>query len=178
MASPNLDQIESLTGSRDIFAGCTALHERGLQNVVAHAGAEGAFISDGKDIDHVPPESAGPIIDVTGAGDAAVAGLVFGLLQGKRPDVGSGLWTNPRGPRHRQPAIHSGVIMQVQCSKPVAAALKAGKPVVALESTIIAHGMPFPQNLEMAREVERVITEYGATPATIAIVDGDIVRGP
>jgi pseudouridylate synthase len=55
--------------------------------------------------------------------------------------------------------------------------LKARRPVVALESTIIAHGMPFPQNLEMAREVERVITENGATPATIAIVDGELRAG-
>jgi pseudouridylate synthase len=67
--------------------------------------------------------------------------------------------------------------MTVICTPPVELALKAGKPVVALESTIIAHGMPFPQNLEMAREVERVITERGATPATIAIVDGELRAG-
>ncbi len=67
--------------------------------------------------------------------------------------------------------------MQVKLSAPVEAALKAGKAVVALESTIIAHGMPFPQNLEMAREVERVITQYGAVPATIAIIDGELCAG-
>jgi pseudouridylate synthase len=67
--------------------------------------------------------------------------------------------------------------MKVQFSKPVAEALQAGKPVVALESTIIAHGMPYPQNLEMARDVERVILERGATPATIAIVDGQLCAG-
>ncbi len=67
--------------------------------------------------------------------------------------------------------------MTVKCSSPVAAALKAGKPVVALESTIIAHGMPYPQNLAMAQEVERVITQGGATPATIAIVDGELCAG-
>ncbi len=82
MASPNLDQIENLTGSRDIVEGCNALHKLGLQHVVAHAGPEGAFVSNGDDIDHAPAQSAGPIIDVTGAGDAAVAGLVFALLQG------------------------------------------------------------------------------------------------
>jgi pseudouridine kinase len=82
MASPNLDQIESLTGSRDIFEGCAKLHKMGLSHVVAHAGSEGAFISNGDDIEHVPTQPAGSIIDVTGAGDAAVAGLVFGLLQG------------------------------------------------------------------------------------------------
>jgi pseudouridine-5'-phosphate glycosidase len=67
--------------------------------------------------------------------------------------------------------------MKVKSSKPVAAALKAGKPVVALESTIIAHGMPFPQNLEMAREVENTIRANGAVPATIAIVDGVLRAG-
>ena len=82
MASPNLDQIESLTSSRDIFEGSKILHKLGLQHIVAHAGAEGAFMSNGDDIDHVPIQPAGPIIDVTGAGDAAVAGLIFALLNG------------------------------------------------------------------------------------------------
>lgn len=54
----------------------------------------------------------------------------------------------------------------------VEAALAAGQPVVALESTIITHGMPYPQNLEMARNVEAVIRRNGAVPATIAIMDG------
>ena len=57
-------------------------------------------------------------------------------------------------------------------SPEVADALAAGRPVVALESTIITHGMPFPQNLEMARNVEAVIRGRGAVPATIAIMDG------
>jgi pseudouridine kinase len=81
MASPNLDQVEGLTGTRDIAQGCAALHRMGLQNVVVHVGAEGAFVSDGKGIEHVQPQAAGAIVDVTGAGDAAVAGLVFGLSQ-------------------------------------------------------------------------------------------------
>lgn len=57
-------------------------------------------------------------------------------------------------------------------SPEVKKALAAGKPVVALESTIITHGMPFPQNLEMANNVEAVVRKHGATPATIAIMDG------
>ena len=51
------------------------------------------------------------------------------------------------------------------------------KPVVALESTIIAHGMPFPQNLKMAQEVEHIIRDYGAIPATIAVIDGELRAG-
>jgi pseudouridylate synthase len=59
----------------------------------------------------------------------------------------------------------------------VKSAVDRGKPVVALESTIIAHGMPYPHNLEMAQNVERVIVETGATPATIAIINGDLCVG-
>ncbi len=62
-------------------------------------------------------------------------------------------------------------------SDEVRAALDKGAPVVALESTIITHGMPFPQNLEMARKVEAVIRENGATPATIAVLKGEIHVG-
>ena len=57
-------------------------------------------------------------------------------------------------------------------SSEVAAAQAAGRAVVALESTIITHGMPYPQNLEMARGVEQLIREAGAVPATIAVIDG------
>jgi pseudouridine-5'-phosphate glycosidase len=54
----------------------------------------------------------------------------------------------------------------------VATALREGRPVVALESTIISHGMPYPRNVEMAIEVEQIIRDGGATPATIAVLDG------
>jgi pseudouridine-5'-phosphate glycosidase len=54
----------------------------------------------------------------------------------------------------------------------VAAALREGRPVVALESTIIAHGMAYPQNLETAREVEAILRAGGAVPATIAVIGG------
>ena len=62
-------------------------------------------------------------------------------------------------------------------STEVLAAQAAGKPVVSLESTIISHGMPYPQNVEMAREVEQIIRDAGAVPATIAIIDGKICIG-
>jgi pseudouridine-5'-phosphate glycosidase len=62
-------------------------------------------------------------------------------------------------------------------SPEVAAARSAGKPIVALESTIISHGMPYPQNMTMAHEVEQVIRDAGAVPATIAIIDGKICIG-
>lgn len=56
-------------------------------------------------------------------------------------------------------------------------AMAKGQPVVALESTIISHGMPYPQNLETATEVEEIIRNQGAVPATIALIDGKIKIG-
>lgn len=62
-------------------------------------------------------------------------------------------------------------------SPEVAAARAAGRPIVALESTIISHGMPYPQNVQTAREVEDIIRAGGAVPATIALLDGKIRVG-
>ncbi|NQV42350.1 MAG: pseudouridine-5'-phosphate glycosidase [Candidatus Marinimicrobia bacterium] len=56
-------------------------------------------------------------------------------------------------------------------------ALSEGKPVLALESTIIAHGMPYPENLEFAREAEELARHHGAVPATIAILNGEVCIG-
>jgi pseudouridine-5'-phosphate glycosidase len=56
-------------------------------------------------------------------------------------------------------------------------ALAEGRPVVALESTIISHGLPRPENLRVAREFERAVRDGGAVPATIAVVDGDVRVG-
>jgi pseudouridine-5'-phosphate glycosidase len=63
-------------------------------------------------------------------------------------------------------------MQQLSVLPEVAEALADGRPVVALESTIISHGMPFPQNVEMATEVEGIIRSHGAVPATIAVLDG------
>lgn len=62
-------------------------------------------------------------------------------------------------------------------SKEVKNALLNNLPVVALESTIISHGMPYPTNLEVARKCEEIVRENGAIPATIAIINGDLVVG-
>ena len=61
-------------------------------------------------------------------------------------------------------------------SEEVKNAIKENKPVVALESTIISHGMPYPKNVETALEVEKVVRENGAIPATIAIINGEIKK--
>ncbi|MGX8698390.1 MAG: pseudouridine-5'-phosphate glycosidase [bacterium] len=62
-------------------------------------------------------------------------------------------------------------------SPEVREALAAGKPVVALESTIISHGMPYPQNVETAMQVEAILRENGATPATCAVIGGRLKAG-
>jgi pseudouridine-5'-phosphate glycosidase len=65
----------------------------------------------------------------------------------------------------------------IKLSTEVSAAIKAGKPIVALESTIISHGLPRPSNLEVALECERIVRDAGAVPATIALLDGKILVG-
>lgn len=65
----------------------------------------------------------------------------------------------------------------ITLSEEVQTAKQQGKPIVALESTIISHGMPYPQNVKTAREVEQIIRDNGAVPATIAILDGKIKIG-
>lgn len=67
--------------------------------------------------------------------------------------------------------------MKLEIKKEVQEALDAKRPVVALESTIISHGMPYPQNVEMAKTCEQIIRDNGAVPATIAIIDGVIKIG-
>lgn len=65
----------------------------------------------------------------------------------------------------------------MKISPEVAKALQEGKAVVALESTIISHGMPYPKNVETAMKVEAMVRENGAVPATIGIIDGEIIVG-
>ena len=68
-------------------------------------------------------------------------------------------------------------MIKIEYSSDVEQAIKNNEPIVALESTIITHGMPWPENLKTAKSVESVIREYGATPATIAIINGVIRVG-
>ncbi|WP_313234567.1 pseudouridine-5'-phosphate glycosidase [Sporosarcina ureae] len=65
----------------------------------------------------------------------------------------------------------------VSYSEEVKEAMKYGKPLVALESTIITYGMPYPENVKAAREVQQIVRDHGAVPATIAIMDGKIKIG-
>src|SRR5512143_456819 len=62
-------------------------------------------------------------------------------------------------------------------SSEIARSIKLGLPVVALESTVITHGLPHPQNLSLARDMEAAIREEGATPATVAVIGGKVRIG-
>ena len=67
--------------------------------------------------------------------------------------------------------------MDIEFSSSVRKALEKREPLVALESTVISHGLPFPQNLETASAVEEIVNSVGATPATIAVLDGTVCCG-
>ena len=67
--------------------------------------------------------------------------------------------------------------MHIKMSEEVKKALKTHQKVVALESTIISHGLPYPDNIEVAKTLESIIREEGAIPATIAIINGEIKVG-
>jgi len=67
--------------------------------------------------------------------------------------------------------------MQLKLSKEVSDAVRSGRPVVALESTVIAHGLPYPQNIETAIKLEEIVREDGAVPATIAVFGGEFYVG-
>ena len=69
------------------------------------------------------------------------------------------------------------ISMKIRINPEVKKAIDEHRPVVALESTIISHGMPYPKNVETALRVEKVIRDNGATPATIGIIDGEAVIG-
>ena len=71
----------------------------------------------------------------------------------------------------------SGIAERLAVAEQVAAALADGRPVVALESTLISHGLPYPANLEVARVAEAAVRDAGAVPATVAVRDGHVLVG-
>ena len=68
-------------------------------------------------------------------------------------------------------------MIDIQYSAEVRAAKDAGQPIVALESTIITHGMPYPQNIEVAAQVQQDVRDSGAVPATMAVIKGKLHVG-
>src|SRR5258706_5214145 len=98
------------------------------------------------------------------------------MLHGPRPRT----WQRTAARREAQMLAGSrpdDASAYLRVAEPVRAALAAGRPVVALESTVIAHGLPRPANVEVAGAMEDAIAAEGAVPATIAVLDGQIVVG-
>lgn len=107
--------------------------------------------------------------------DIAAQAVVQGarIRHGRHPPIPG---VDPRGDRGRT-RYGAPMPARLELSTEVAAALRDGAPVVALESTIISHGLPRPENLRVAREVEQAVRAHGAVPATIAILDGEVRIG-
>jgi len=82
-----------------------------------------------------------------------------------------------RAERISQPAGYRGDVLPLDVTSEVTEALAAGRPVVALESTIISHGLPRPDNLAAARRFEQILRDAGVVPATIAVLDGRLKAG-
>ena len=101
-------------------------------------------------------------------------GRVAGRRRGVRPRGGRAHRGQPAHgrPRPARQDVPVTVLPRIGLTDEVAEAVAAGRPVVALESTIISHGMPYPQNVAMATEVEGIVREHGAVPATIAVLGG------
>src|SRR6188768_4540267 len=75
------------------------------------------------------------------------------------------------------PQVLASVLDRLVIAPEVVAAMAEGRPVVALESTLISHGLPYPQNIEVASASEAAVRESGAVPATVAIHDGRVLVG-
>lgn len=146
----------ALSGREDVAKVAAWFHQHGLNRLVLSMGGDGVYYSDisGESGWSAPIKTN--VINVTGAGDAMMAGLASCYIVS--------------GERRMSELKISPELLQI--SPEVQDALKNKKPVVALESTIISHGMPFPQNAQTAIEVEETIRKQGAVPATIAIIGG------
>lgn len=160
----------ALSGREDVAKVAAWFHQHGLNRLVLSMGGDGVYYSDinGESGWSAPIKTN--VINVTGAGDAMMAGLASCWVDGM-PFIDS--------VRFAQGCSSMALACEytnnpelLQISAEVQDALKNKKPVVALESTIISHGMPFPQNAQTAIEVEETIRKQGAVPATIAIIGG------
>ncbi len=94
-----------------------------------------------------------------------------------RPAPTATRYRPPQASSHGSPDRSAALAGRLDLAPEVAEALAAGRPVVALESTLISHGLPYPRNVEVALASEAAIRESGAVPATVAIRDGRLIVG-
>ncbi len=188
---PNLMEMEVLSGmritnERELDAACGMLLEKGVYQVFVSLGREGLYFRRQGCGALRKKSRPFPMKNATGAGDATMAGIVYAWVNGLSPGdtldfaLGAGLAAidsadtiNPA----MSPALVAKLVEYLSITPEISAAIRDGKPVVALESTILSHGMPYPDNLAFAAEVERIVRAEGAVPATMAIIDGVLKVG-
>ena len=165
------------------------LHSQGVERVFITRGEQGVFYSAGESQGRQEPAGGKRKVEnAGGAGDAFLAGLAYAWLQDLDLDdsLQFALTAADITLSHAatsSPSLSLAAINRsmeanfLDVSPEVAAAISAGKAVVALESTIISHGMPYPQNVETALLVEEIVRRAGAVPATIAILNGRLKAG-
>ena len=175
---PNRIEAELLSGvaitdEASLRAAADALLATGLHRVFISLGGDGVFAADrsGERV-HLPVLPA-EMVNTTGCGDAFMAAITWAYLAGT--DLTG---TAKAGLAASAIAMEGAALNKyLDIAPEVQKALDEGRPVVALESTIISHGMPYPQNVETALNVEKIIREHGATPATIAVIGGRLKAG-
>ena len=180
--TPTSDELLAWSGEADETAAVARAHADGVEVLWLRRGRAGSRVctSDGHTVD-VPALDVAAV-DVTGAGDAMLAAYLHALLAGadavqaaRFGTAAAALTVTVPGAVHPDLSaalVRPGMICEMQHTEEVRVALAEGRPVVALESTIISHGMPYPDNVAMAREVEQIVRDDGAAPATIAVLDG------
>lgn len=177
-----------ITNEESLRQAAQVLLDTGLRRVFISLGSRGLFAADHRESLLLPCRPAAPV-NATGAGDAFMAGLAWAYLEGTdlrgrpwlepqreplplreaKPSIrpflqrsfGPG-WTGEHYNDLEETAMHGNQYLDIKPE--VAEAIAQGKPVVALESTIISHGMPYPQNVETALQVEQIIRENGRYP--------------
>ncbi len=209
LVAPNAAEAKALcdvevTDRESALVAAQKLVAMGVKIAIVTLGATGLVYATWDESGHVPAIEV-EVVELTGAGDALTAAVVFGLLN----DFPRGRSCTPghvgRCPHRAQPQnrvygpepgpalrpvghldAHVGhhrrskaieVKQPLRLSKEVQQALESNRPLVALESTVIAHGLPYPANLVVARRMETIVRQYGAVPATIAVLGGQLCVG-
>ena len=183
---------------RDLKRAAGALHRMNVQHVLIGLSDRGTYASSADAAGTRVRPFPAVLSDVTGGGDAALAGAICGLLD-QQPLAEAARWGQAAAaltvsvPETVSPTLSPADIAgdaeetpkgpcrmthpDLDIAPEIADALAQGRAVVALESTIIAHGMPYPGNLVTARALEHIIRNEGAMPATIAVLDGRLKVG-
>ena len=204
---PNRIEAELLSGVKitndaSLRKAAETLLDTGLHRVFISLGSDGVFAADRSGHQVQLPPLPGAMVNTTGCGDAFMAAITWAYLQGTdlTDTAKAGLAASVIAMESAEtinPAMSEDAFFQIKqhsnfnlmeefnmtlnkyldIAPEVQKALEEGRPVVALESTIISHGMPYPQNVETALNVEKIIRENGAVPATIAVIGGRLKAG-